>query len=341
MTCERDELLQRFHDGDLPNEEVAAFKRHLGTCPSCRTRLHLMQESERQVREVIQRVVPSGRLAERVLQRIKHECPSLYPQGRPGPKFTAEAVSFFFGTIPGFLRKCAIPALAVLCIVFFLRSRPVVQPKVQGDTGYSFRVESLSTDARYQGNQLPVGVSRSIEPDKTFSFDGSLLCSVDGPHRAGIRFRGNGRFALSAKTLSWESGEGELDFSLTHPFLLSVGEAKFTITGTRIHLSGVATDVVQVTLLEGHVRYRTPDEEGDMIPGTPITRVRGAWQAVSAGFSNTGIGIPASGNVGARPSVTLAPPTSSVLPIAPETMQQQRLNPFEHDPEKIPPGGNE
>ncbi|MBF0406751.1 MAG: hypothetical protein HQM10_05335 [Candidatus Riflebacteria bacterium] len=281
MKCNLDEKLYRFHDGDLSSQEGAEFQNHLGKCNFCQKELYEIQEQERQFREVVARVFPSGQMADSVMRRIAQEMPMLYPT----PRKSFDWFQWF---------KFLVPAMALVFGMLVFNN--LSQKHVFAVPRSFISIESLRNDCQLNGSHFSKGDQKVSELNKEFDFEGILEFAITrgiakSPDAScygdfesveklqKITIDGNGKFKLFSDSLVWVSGDAELDFKLTKPIIVKAGNADFEITGTRLKISGSSENDLSVTLIEGTVLWTVANEKksGILIKGIPLKRKGDSW----------------------------------------------------------------
>ena len=322
MPCERYELLNRFHDGDLLPAEAVEFRKHLQTCPDCRSELHQLQESESQVRNVVRQTVPAGGLAEKVLRRIQQEKILI---ARPESSTSGDAR---FGTW-NILLKWAVPVLAIFLLVVILRIRTAPVTQVPPEPSMIISACALSDQESIGQVKLPAQSQHPVSVDALLKIREKMAFSwLDGRQR--LEITGSAVVRLDTQRLLWEDGDAEIAFTLASPIMVRVGMGELMITGTRIHLRGRAVDRVVVTLLEGHVRYHTPEGDGELVPGNPMVFAKNGCYPEGEQAKPTSTSIPVT-----QPFVS--PLVSPVTPgTSSQTAAPDRISPFEGTPVEIP-----
>ncbi len=258
MQCKYEELISRFIDNDLDSRETVELQNHLSLCKSCKVFLHETQESEKSFREVLNSAIPSGGLSEKVMLKIGREIPNYYPLQTPA---SSVSVSFAKFLVPAF----AVILGLVLSFNFMhfktwktdpisVQEPAAISAHHSPGTVTGFPLEDKSS---VDNRILPMGSNFFVDTRKIQEFKGLISFKLDEKGNNQITWNGTGKFAIDSGNIDWKCGLGEFNFYLSKPVEMKVQNVVFTISGTRIKISGKTGAPVRMTLLQGKVSFLT------------------------------------------------------------------------------------
>ncbi len=343
MPCDREELLNRFLDGDLSPKEAADFRQHLSGCPSCRMAQHEIHESEKQVREVFQATVGGIRLGEKVLRRIQLENLKPFPADQPPKSGTRMAWKLALGF--------GLALVAVVCLSLLSPGRPTPPAPHHGEL---VSISSLGSGAELGGVPFLDGKNREILAGVIAQFQGPIGFS-DSP--GDVRFaewQGKGLFSISPTILNWESGDGEIALPPGGNLEIRSGTDKILLEGACARISGSRFSGICVTLIKGKATIKGKEISQPMHSGMTVKLLSGRVTIPSETVASSPV-LPVEAVSVASESIapvqaseagSITQPASpaQAITIASEPEVEPAVstnppNPFSEDPISIPPEG--
>ncbi len=246
MSCEREELLSRYIDGDVTAQEASDIRRHLSACRECQAAYHEIQQREKSLKDVLQPVIGSMHLRDLVMRRIAAE------GLRPDP------VAFPGKAVPGLTARylaCAVAfMLVVACgLIFYLNTPRDMQDRKLLDM---IVVMGLGDQSSYGRKILARGNTCYGQTGEGMPVRGRLAIFVNGQRVAPIVIGGSATIALREAGLDWISGEAVVETPQTPEFTLTVGEDRLAMTDATLEINGTAASYA-VQLRKGTaIRFR-------------------------------------------------------------------------------------
>jgi len=245
MSCDREELLSRYIDGDVTAQEASDIRRHLSACCDCQAAYHEFQQREKSLKDVLQPMIESMRLRDLVMRRIAAQ--GLRPEpaaaGHPGSslasRYMAYAVAFM---------------LVVACGLIFHLNAP--RQAQDGQTLDMIVVMGLGDQSFYGRKTLASGNTCFGQTGVGMPVRGRMAIFVNGQNLTPIVLEGSATIALRAAGLDWISGEAVVETPVAPEFFLTIGEDRLTMNDATIDVSGTAASYA-VRLRKGRaVRFR-------------------------------------------------------------------------------------
>lgn len=231
MSCDREELLSRYIDGDVTAQEASEIRRHLSACRECQAAFHEIRQREKSLKDVLQPVIESMRLRDLVMRRIAAEGlrpePAPAAAGQPVPtlasRYLAYAVAFM---------------LVVACgLIFHLNTPRGVHDGKQLDM---IVVMGLGDQSAYGRKFLPRGSTCYGQIGAGTPVRGRMAIFVNGQRVAPIVLDGSATIALREAGIDWISGEAVVETPASPEFTITVGEDSLRMTDATIDIDGTA-----------------------------------------------------------------------------------------------------
>ncbi|HOT29784.1 MAG TPA: zf-HC2 domain-containing protein [Candidatus Ozemobacteraceae bacterium] len=230
MSCEREELLSRYIDGDVTAQESSEIRRHLSACRDCQAAFHEIRQREKSLKDVLQPVIESMRLRDLVMRRIAAE--GLRPEpaaaGRQVPparasRLLAYAVAFM---------------LVVACgLIFHLNVPRGTQDSQQLDM---IVVMGLGDQSSFGRKVLARGSTCYGQLGEGFPVRGRMAIFVNGQRIAPVVLDGSATIVLRTAAIDWISGEAVVETPAAPEFTLTVGDDRIRMADATLEITGTA-----------------------------------------------------------------------------------------------------
>lgn len=231
MSCEREELLSRYIDGDVTAQESSEIRRHLSSCRECQAAFHEIQQREKTLKDVLQPVIESMHLRDAVMRRITVEGLRPEPNGASSVQAAPVRASRFLAFAVAFM-------LVVACGLIFYMNRPrEAQEKEILDMIVVMGLGEQSSFGRKimaRGNTC-YGVIGAGIPVR-----GRLAIFVNGQHVNPVVFDGSATVTLRSAGIDWTSGDAIIETPAAPEFTLNIGEDRIRMTDATLDIGGTA-----------------------------------------------------------------------------------------------------
>lgn len=247
MSCEREELLNRYIDGDVSAQEASEIRRHLSSCRECQAAYHEIQQREKALKDVLLPVIESMRLRDAVMRRITTEGIRPEPSRASAAQAVPARASRFFAYAVAFM------LVAACGLVFYLNRPREMQEKQVLDM---IVVMGLGEQSSFGRKILQRGNTCFGQTAEGFPVRGRIAFFVNGQRMAPIVFDGSATISLREAGIDWTSGEAVFETPAAPEFTLAVGEDRIRMTDAALDISGTTASYA-VRLRKGTaVRFR-------------------------------------------------------------------------------------
>lgn len=246
MSCEREELLSRYIDGDVTAQEASDIRRHLSACRECQAAYHEIQQREKSLKDVLQPVIESMHLRDVVMRRITAE------GLRPEP--AAAAGQVVAGMASRFLAHAVAFILVVACGLIFYMNVPREMPdRKMLDM---IVVLGLGDQSTYGRKVLARGNTCYGQPGEGMPVRGRMAIFVNGQRAEPIILDGSATISLREAGIDWISGAAVIQTPAAPEFTLTVGEDRLSMTEATLDMNG-SPATYSVQLRKGRaIRFR-------------------------------------------------------------------------------------
>ncbi|HOY65470.1 MAG TPA: anti-sigma factor [Candidatus Ozemobacteraceae bacterium] len=262
MTCEREELLSRYIDGDLGAQESAEMRRHIATCRECQEMYHETTRREKAVRDTLAAVITAMPLRESVMKRILAE--RLAPESAPKTERPAGSRSPILAWALALVIVVAASAMLYLTATNRAQVRNTTNMVVlMGlQDGSTFGRKSLPAREMCFA---PVGMAAPIQ--------GTFALFLHGTKREPTLLDGSATLQLDFSRITWLEGEATIVSAQNHDIVVRLGEEELLLKNARISLKG--SPASYQTTLNGGTAYRFRGGRVEALPlaasATPAT----------------------------------------------------------------------
>ncbi|HEY9070668.1 MAG TPA: anti-sigma factor [Candidatus Ozemobacteraceae bacterium] len=239
MTCEREELLSRYIDGDLGAQETAEMRRHIATCRECQGVYHETTRREKAVRDTLSAVVSSMPLREKVMQRIAAE--------RLSPECLREAARPAGRRAPMLAWALAVVIVVAVSTMLYLTTMKPPQGRSSADM---IAIMGLQDGSAVGRKTLSQRGTCFAPPGFATPMQGSLALFLHGTKRKPALFIGSATMQLDFNRITWMEGEGDIVTAANHDIVVRIGEDELLLKTASLHLKGAAASY-QATLATG------------------------------------------------------------------------------------------
>lgn len=247
MSCEREELLSRYIDGDLTAQESSEMRRHISSCRECQVSFHEIQQGEKAFKDVMLPVISSMSLRDTVMRRIAAE--GILPESPESPSVTTGGPrrSLFLGYAVAFL-------FVIACgLVFYLNA---LQPNQEKEMLDMIVVMGLGDQSSYGRKVMRRGEACYAQFAVGMPMQGKLALFVNGQNIAPIVFDGSATLSLHKGSADWISGAGRIETSARPDFTLAIGSDRITLTDADLVVGGAAGSYTALLHRGSAVRIR-------------------------------------------------------------------------------------
>lgn len=231
MSCDREELLSRYIDGDLSAEESSEMRRHVSSCRECQASFNEIQQREKAFKDAMLPVISSMQLREQVMRRIAAE--GIRPENAEIRSEQAHGVR----------RRLFMPfAIALLFLVVFglvfYLNEP--RPSIDRISIDMIVIMGLGNESAYGRKIMKRGDSCYAPFSVAMPFRGKMAIFLNGHGVNPIVFEGSATLSLNAGSAHWISGEGTIQTAVEPEFALLIGDDRINMTDAGLDISGRA-----------------------------------------------------------------------------------------------------
>jgi len=232
MPCDREELLSRYIDNDLSARETSEMRRHLSSCRDCQSACHEILQREKALQDVIQPVISSMSLRDKVMRRIVAE--RIRPESDENRTDTANRSSRSL-----YLAYALAFMLVATCgLLFYLTSIP--EQKMVGKMDLVV-IMGLGDESRFGKKMLKMRDTCYAQTSTIVPMQGEFAFFVNGTNAPPVLFSGSATIGVHFKSATWINGEGFFTTPSGLEFTLNIDSDRIIMKNAELSVSGTGS----------------------------------------------------------------------------------------------------